>query len=576
MSAEALVHAERDMLVAMRDGVRLATDVFRPASGGACPVLLKRTPYGKKQSELMAAQTIADLVDRGYAVVVQDVRGRFNSEGDWTPFACEIKDGVDTIIWAAAQPWSTGRVGMFGSSYLGLSQLLAAAGCPPPLAAIAPAMSPSDLHRDWVWHGDGVLDLLLSVGWACVAIGDTARRSGLHDAGLAEIELEFGNFRAALGRGPDGACMASRRLFTALEPFLERSAVDEPDVLDRLAPWLRVWLDHPQADAYWAAVAPASYYRHIATPALHITGWYDPFVDGVIANYVGLSQDAATAEARRGQRLIVGPWLHAGFEPCPPHCVGDVDFGAGADIDFPDLQRRWFDYWLKDLDNAVLDEPPVRLFVMGDNCWRDEHEWPLARTKTLPLYLRGQGRANTLHGDGHLGDQVPTDGEPPDRFGFDPADPTPSRGGALLPGAALAGPFDQREREHRSDVLVYTSEPLTRELEVTGSVRVELWVSSSSQQSDFTAQLVDVHPDGPALNLCDGIVRTHRSTPHTICALRIDLRATSNVFKPGHRIRIDVSSSSYPHYAPVPNTAVQTIYHDRSHPSHVVLPVIPR
>ena len=583
MSAAAPIHVERDLLVAMRDGVRLATDVFRPAGGGPWPVLLKRTPYGKKQAALMAAESIADLVDHGYAVVVQDVRGRANSEGCWVPFAAERDDGYDTVAWAAAQPWSSGRVGMFGISYLGLTQLLAAASRPPALGAIVPANAPSDLHRTWVYAAPGVLDLLLSVGWTAATAADTARRRGIHDARLAQIELALGHLLGALRQGPDAARLASDRLLVALDPLFRPPLARTASDLETLAPWLGTWLEHPASDAYWAALAPATYYGQMATPALHVSGWYDPFVRGVIANYLGLREQAATSRARAGQRLIIGPWFHGGLDPCPPHQVGEVDFGPGADVDLPDLQRRWFDAWLRDVDSGAQDEAPVRLFVMGDNRWRDEQAWPLARTTWRRLYLHSQGHANTLAGDGQLSFQLPAATQPADHFAFDPADPLPTLGGAVLPGAVLAGPFDQRPIEHRPDVLVYTSAPLGAALEVTGPVSAELWASSTAPDPDFTARLVDVAPDGRALNVCEGVVRAAFRdgalaplTPGATCALHIELGPTSLVFQPGHRIRLDVSSSSYPHYPPSPRAAHQTICHTAQHPSHLLLPCIPR
>jgi uncharacterized protein len=544
------VDVERDVLVVMRDGVRLATDVFRLATGGPFPVVLKRTPYGKKATELMAAESIADLVDHGYAVVVQDVRGRFNSEGRWIPFATEKDDAYDTIAWAAQQPWSTARVGMFGGSYLGLTQVLAAAAAPPALRAIAPANSAADLHRDWVYAADGVLDLLLSVGWSAVVVSDTARRAGVRDDTLQDVERAFGEVLVALAHNPERARAASMQLRSALDPLLRA-----PERLGALAPWIADWTTHPTRDQYWSELSPSARYSTMCAPGLHVAGWYDPFLTGVLSNFAGMQPHAP-------QRLIVGPWLHASFEPCPPHHVGELDFSPVADFDFPDLQRRWFDYWLKDVDNGVLDEAPVRVFVMGDNRWRDESAWPLARTSWTRWFL---------HSDNLLSASAPDEGaHPGDTLLHDPADPVPTLGGAVLPGAVAAGPFDQHSLESRPDVLMYASETLTAAREVTGPVEAVLWVASAASESDFVARLVDVYPDGRAINLCEGVARSRGGE------LRIEMRATSNVFAAGHRIGLHVASSSYPHYAPNPRPARQSVFHDAARPSHLRLPIIPR
>jgi len=560
------VHVERDVLVTMRDGVRLATDIFRPAGAGPFPALLKRTPYGKKQSELISAESIASLVDHGYAVVMQDVRGRFNSEGSWTPFVHEMADGVDTIAWLTAQSWAASRIGMFGGSYLGLAQLLAAAGQPQGLAAIVPALAPSDLHRDWVYRGDDVLDLLLSVGWAASAASDTARRTGVDDASITSVERAFGRFVQLVASGGNGAVQGSAELLGAMEPLFCAATRADATAFDGVLTYVRDWLKHPRGDGFWSGISPAAHYARMSTPGLHIAGWYDAFLNGTLANFTGLLEQAATMEARVGQRLIVGPWLHAAFEPCPPHVIGEVDFGPQADLDYPETQLRWFDHWLKGATNRVPTEAPVRLFVMGENCWREEHEWPLARTRWRSVYLRTAG---DLTFDSPAGESSS------ERYHHRPGNPVPTVGGALLPGAALAGPFDQRAIERRPDVLVYTSEALDADLEVTGPLRVELWVSSSAPLADFIARLVDVHPDGRALNLCEGIIRTSVA-PGSLSRASIDLGATSNVFRAGHRLRLDICSSSYPHYAPNTHAAEQTIFHDGAHPSHLVLPIIPR
>ena len=332
-------------------------------------------------------------------------------------------------------------------------------------------------------------------------------------------------------------------------------------------------------------------------PMYHVTSWYDIFLHGGLTHYCGLRERAMTPEGRAQQKLLIGPWAHR-FPYTAPSSggTGDIDFGPNARIELHETQPRWFDYYLKGIDTGILDEPPVKIFVMGENVWRDEQEWPLARTRYTPYYLRSHGQANSLHGDGRLELELmaPAD-EPPDRFVYDPDDPVPTCGGNTL--IIPMGVQDQSQVETRQDVLVYTSAPMPAPLEVTGPLIVKLFASSSAVDTDFTAKLVDVRPDGFAQNLADGILRTrYRAsrmrpgflTPDQVYELTIDLWATSHVFLPGHRVRLEISSSNFPRFDRNLNTgedqatssrrqpAVQTIFHDSRYPSHISLPVIPR
>jgi putative CocE/NonD family hydrolase len=361
--------------------------------------------------------------------------------------------------------------------------------------------------------------------------------------------------------------------------------------LQRYAPAYFEMLAHPSYDAYWETFDIERRHREFGVPAFHLTGWYDTLLNGTIRNFVGLRNHARSARAQSGQRLVIGPWTHA-RPTLQSTRIGDVDFGPNAGFELEALMFDWFDYWLKDASTGVLSRAPVRLFVMGANVWRDEQEWPLARAVPTAFYFHSGGAANTLAGDGRLSDEQPRE-EPPDRFVYDPWNPVPT--GAR--GGYSRTPSDQREVERRDDVLVYTSAPLAASLEVTGPIEVRLWAASSAPDTDFTAKLVDVLPDGTARMLTDGILRARyrRSktapvllTPGQPEEMTIDVGATSNVFGAAHRIRVEISSSNFPRFDRNPNTgepfarsaalrrAGQTVYHDARHPSRIILPVVPR
>ncbi|MGH8009657.1 MAG: CocE/NonD family hydrolase, partial [Candidatus Binatia bacterium] len=366
------------------------------------------------------------------------------------------------------------------------------------------------------------------------------------------------------------------------------------DLLKDVAPYLRDYLTHPDDGPYWWATNVERQHGNINIPMYHVSSWYDIFMRDAIVHFCGLQARAMTPEARGGQKLLLGPWAHL-FPYSSPTTggTGDIDFGPNAFIELHDIQLRWFDYWLKGIDTGIGAEPPVRLFVMGTNQWRDEYEWPLARTRYTPCYFHSHGKANSLHGNGTLSLEVPAE-EPADHYCYDPADPAPTRGGNTL--IIPMGVQDQREVEGRQDVLVYTGEPLERSLEVTGPLKVVLYAASSALDTDFTAKLVDVRPDGYAQNIADGILRARYReslstpkllTPGEVSELTIDLWATSHVFLPGHRLRIEIASSNFPRFDRNLNTgedqatgtrmqiAEQTVFHDRRFRSHILLPVIP-
>src|SRR5216683_4458751 len=359
---------------------------------------------------------------------------------------------------------------------------------------------------------------------------------------------------------------------------------------------LKDYLDHPEDDAYWRQLSVRDKAHEINVPIFHVASWYDGFLEGGLHNFSNIRQHGMTSEARAGQRLLVGPWPHLYPYDVPTSAVGELDMGPEALIRTNDIEQRWFDYWLKGIDTGIKNERPVQIFVMGDNVWREEDEWPLARTKYTPFYLHSGGRANTLNGNGTLSRVPPPSEQRADSFVYDPDDPVPTIGGSQL-GPNPTGPCDQRPIEARQDVLVYTSEPVREDLEITGPLSVKLFAASTAADTDFTAKLVDVWPNGYAQNLQDGIIRaryrsssTHPAliTANAVYEYTIDLWATSHVIKPGHRIRVEISSSNFPHYDRNLNTggplfkekdfkrATQTVFHDAARPSHIILPLIPR
>ncbi|MGQ4809646.1 Cocaine esterase [Candidatus Entotheonellaceae bacterium PAL068K] len=580
MPESVVITLERHVPATMRDGTVLYADIWRPRAAGQYPVILSRLPYNKEHPNSIASRFIPwRAAEQGYVVIFQDTRGRWTSDGTFYPFRHEIADGYDTVEWAAALPYSNGKVGMIGASYVGATQWLAAFDRPPHLTAIIPAITASDYHEGWAYQG-GAFELGFNVSWTAANLGlaELVRRQQRGSEVAPHLETWLADV--------NHMCTA----------FAHLPLKDYP-TFQGVAPYYFDWLAHPDDDAYWQAWNIEARHSQIAVPALNIGGWYDIFLGGTLRNYLGMRANGGSPQAREGQRLLIGPWLHGPMA----NVIGEIDFGVCASgdlIDVTGLQLHWLDYWLKGLNNGVPDEPPVRLFVMGDNAWRDEQEWPLARTQYIRYYLHSQGQAQTRHGDGVLNPQLPGD-EPVDSYVYDPRNPVPTRGGGLCcwPAAVPGGAFDQRSIQDRPDVLVYSTPPLEREIEVTGPITVTLWATSTASDTDFTAKLVDVHPNGYAQNLTDGILRARyrESTkqqylidPGCLYEYSIDLWATSNVFKAGHAVRVEISSSNFPRFDRNPNTgralgqdaalrpALQTVYHDRDHPSHLTLPVIPR
>ncbi len=570
------VVVERNVPARMRDGTVLYSDIYRPSTTEQLPVILQRLPYGKESAHAIHFAHPSWYARYGYVVVVQDTRGRWSSEGEWYPFFNEQNDGFDTVEWAARLPGTTGQVAMYGASYGGATQLLAAITSPSALRCICPSFASSDFYEGWTYEG-GALHLAFVVAWALNLAPDTARRRGDEEL-LRRLTAAY-----------TGTNIYAQQAFL---PLKDQPLFRESGVLQ----YYFDWLDHPVFDQYWRQIAIAPRHNQITAAGLHIGGWYDIFLDGTLTNYCGV-RERGSAWARPNQRLLIGPWMHLPWSPF----VGEMDFGpSAASCIIDESQVRLYNWLLKGLDDGISTELPVKLFVMGENRWREEADWPLQRAIDTPYFFHSDGFANSLFGDGTLAPQPP-DVEHQDVYVYDPYSPSASRGGHSCCRETLApqGSYDQRPVERFKDVLCYTSEPLAAPLEVTGPIRVILWAATTAVDTDWVAKLVDVHPDGRAINLTEGILRaSYRESLETPKLLErdciykycINLRATSNVFLVGHRIRVDLSSASFPHWDRNPNNgglfgtaslsqlriATQTVFHDAVYPSHIVLPLVSR
>ena len=565
------VIVEFDVPMTTADGVALRSDVYRPDTG-RWPALLTRTPYSKAMlAGLMAFINPVRAAREGFAVVVQDVRGRFKSEGQYVPFEDEAEDGAAAIAWVSSQPWCNGKVAMFGSSYMAATQMLAAPSAPRSLAALCPIQAVSDYYEGRSFRGGAFeMGALASIALWNQAPGILLRKGLPKEAQrryFAEIRAHLSNLKEFLSVAPYDSLRQS--------------------VLGAAAPFFFDWWEHDRKDdPFWEKLSVEARYESISVPALHVTSWYDQFHVGTLRNYEGLRARAATATAREGQALIVGPWGHY-----PPKSsllgaarVGDLDFGLDAFVDLEATQIAWYRRWLHADESAWRQQKRVRLFVMGRNTWRDEDEWPLAHARDTPLYLaKGADRARDLSfSPGETGS---------DTYSFDPANPVPTCGGAhlVLDSVFPQGPLDQRAIQRRDDVLVYSTSPLAGDVEVTGWVKAVLWVRSSAPSTDFTAKLVDTWPDGRSFNVCDGIRRVvfaGLESDGGWSKVTVELGATSMVFLRGHRISAQISSSNFPRFDLNPNTgepvrlaskrvsAVQEVSIGGAHASHLLLPLV--
>ncbi len=587
MQMDQQIAVDFDVPAKMRDGVTLRANIYRPQGEGQWPVLLTRLPYGKDLPIATSVLDPAQVARRGYVVIVQDTRGRSASEGEWDPMRNEALDGVDTLEWAAKLPYSNGNVGMYGASYFGFTQWASAVLQPPALKAMVPFITWNDPLNGVLFRG-GALELGTAASWQLtMGIDELLRRfRGDPDP------RHFGY--ALYGLVKDIDALGTQGYWSL--PLKEFAPIKRNNVGKAFFESVDYAMDREHAKP----LTILGRHEQVTAPSLNVGGWYDIFLKDTIENFRIMREHGSTPEARQS-KLLIGPWTHGGVN----NPIGELNFGFGATaalidlkIDFVSLQVRWFDHFLKGVDNGVEKEAPIKIFVMGANIWRDEQEWPLARAVNTPYYLHSSGHANTLHGDGVLSTDKPASGQS-DAYTYDPAHPVMTRGGALLMSPEFpGGSYDQRETENREDVLVYSTPELTQDVEVTGPITVHLWAISSAPDTDFVARLVDVHPNGYAQNLTDGIIRArYRNFPQgeklsliepgKPYEYEIDLWATSNVFKQGHRIRLDVTSSNFPRWDRNPNTshdigtdselavAQQTILHDTEHASYIVLPLVP-
>ncbi|MCX7604168.1 MAG: CocE/NonD family hydrolase [Bryobacteraceae bacterium] len=534
--------------VPMRDGVRLCTNVFRPSLQGRFPAVLHRTPY-RKASQITAS--LKAFLDRGYAVVTQDVRGRYDSEGAFEQVLQEEGDAADTLSWIARQPWSDGRVAMYGGSYVGIAQWRAALSGHPALKAIAPAVAGGDEYFDRYYSRGGAFRLAHRLRW------------------IAE------NFKPANRPVAD---------FQKMITFLPLGRADR-FVAGRLLDFYQEAMAHPAYDAYWRARSTRLRAERVRTPALIEAGWYDPFLPSDIEMWKELRARGRPA------RLIIGPWGH-NLDPQMP----GADFGPSAALPLRQMELDWFDAWVR--HSVPPAASAVLYFVMGAGEWRESAQWPPEGVEREELFLDSGGAANTLHGDGRLLRKPPA-AEAADRYDYDPKRAVPTLGGATCCNFHLLpwGPLDQRPAEGRRDVLVYTTEALREPLEIAGPVRAVLYVSTSAPDTDFTAKLVDVAPDGEARILTDGILRlryregVERVVPYrpgTVVEAEIAMGHTAHEFRPGHAVRLEVSSSNFPKFDRNLNTgrsqaletqmrvARQAVWHGPERPSRLELPVLRR
>lgn len=582
---ESSIIMERNASATMRDGTILMADIYRPEKDGKFPVLLERIPYSKGFMPF-ASLSLDPLAaaHAGYVVIIQDVRGRFESEGDtFYIYKNEFEDGYDSVEWAASLPYSDGNVGMFGVSYMGMTQWQAAVEQPPHLKAIFPVTWGTDAYM----YRGGALELGLIGAWTLGSIGPNAvLRAKNNQPDMLQDFLSLINTTDNIEEN------AYKSLPLKDAPWLKLG--------NGFAPFYRELIERVEYDEFHQNISVRTKPDKVKVPAFCIAGWYDLLLEQNLDHFQRIRKEGANEIVRKQSRLMIGPWAHASFAGA----VGELNFGTAASglllelkRDLTTLQLQWFDYWLKGIDNGITEEAPVKIFVMGDNKWRDEQEWPLARTQYTSYYFRSEGKANTRFGNGWLSTEPPGD-ESPDHFVFDPHNPVPTHGGnTLMPSHYIRGPLDQSLLEEREDVLVYTSEQLEKDVEVTGYVKVTLFAASSAPDTDFTVKLVDVHPNGKAFNITDGIIRARYRDgvsspsliePNKVYEYTIDLLPTSSVFKVGHKIRVEISSSNFPRFDRNPNTgelskdsselkqAKQTILHNEQYPSQIILPIIPR
>lgn len=543
--------------IRMRDGVTLYADVYRPAREGKSPVIVVRTPYGVQRENVGVHDGLITLARMGYAVVNTDCRGRYESEGAWDPFRGEGKDGYDIIEWAAKQPWSNGKVATQGGSYLGHVQWAAASEKPPSLVAMFPAVASTNLYSNWITHG-GAFRLSFNFGWGVVRMPYRIMQPQSYFTGKdAAPELRYEH----------------------LLLHLPLETMDEAAFHHPVKHW-RDWLKHESYDSYWKQISDEERFGNVQAPVHTQGGWFDIFLAGTINGFVGVRKHGATERARKQSRMVVGPWGHG-----PSRKFGDLDFGPEADRKLVDYERRWHEFQLKGVQNGIDREPPVEIFYMGINRWRGEQDWPLPGTEYRPWYLRAGGR---LSPDGPEGTST--------SYRYDPANPVPSTGGNNCCGTpTVTGPVDQAPLDSRQDIVRFVSDPLDSPVTVAGPVKMRLHASTDGKDTDWMVKLIDVHPNGKAYPMAEGILRARYREgldkpkllePGKAYEFQVDMVGTAVVFQPGHRIRVDITSSNFPQFdrnlntgealgkGTAPREARQTIFHSSERPSAIVLPMV--
>ncbi|MFI6365531.1 CocE/NonD family hydrolase [Nocardia sp. NPDC050630] len=565
----------------MRDGTVLRADVYRPQTTDPVPVILMRTQYGKAAAQIQPSRyrTPDWFASHCFLVVIQDIRGIGSSDGTFSEFGNDTGDGYDTVEWAAQLPGSNGKVGMYGSSYVGATQWLAAIETPPHLTTIVPANTASDYYDGWTYEG-GAFRLGFVEPWAMGTIGAESAERRDDKATANQLRTDLQNITSWLNYRP-------YKDFPPLQP-------NNPVV----ASWYFDWIRHSTRDDYWKQWSIRDRYPNVRVPVLDIEGWYDAFLAGGIENFTGMVERGA-APARQNQRLVIGPWDHLGWgRPTSMIAPRLEQLGTVGDSPINELMLAWFEHFLKGTDNGVAGNPRVDYFLMGANRWKSATNWPLPQTQWKEYFFADSGANGVAGRVGKLVDHAPGGPAAVDRYVYDPAAPAPSTGGhsCCSVGSGPQGPFDQTAVEQRSDVLTYTTDPLDTDTEVTGPITVKLWASSTAPDTDFVARLEVVAPDGSAVNLNNGIIRAafrdSLSDPSLLVPgqpyqFTIKIWPTSYQFKAGDRIRVAISSSDYPQYAPNPNTgepfgdsartqpATQMIFKDSEHPSSVIVPIIP-
>ena len=540
----------------MRDGVRLSSDIYRPDAKGKFPAIVTRSPYMTVEGfQKRFAEEAKFFAMNGYVFVIQDCRGKNDSEGTFHPFFDDPTDGFDTLSWCAKQEWCNGKLGTIGASYQAWNQWTTATLNHPNLTAMVCIVALPDPVFN-VPFQNGALVLWMAE-WMALVEGRKNTDPSIYDSSKLYAHLPLRTMDEEFGR--------------------------------KNSPIWQEWIDHPSAE-YWKPSFYEDKFSQIDVPVLHVSGWYDDDLIGTHLNYTGMRKFAKSERARNNQKLIIGPWPH---HVNLSRQLNGIDFGQSAFIDLRKIELDWFDYWLRNIENGIMKQPKVDIFTMGKNVWRRVESWPLETIDYVRYFVHSRGKANTSMGDGELSTVMANKDEPFDSFSYDPADPCPNIYDTSA--APAEGPFDQRAIERRDDVLVYSTPALDSDLEVTGPVTVKLYASSLAPDTDFWAQLVDVFPNGYSMHLTEGIIRgRYRHSlekaellePGSVYEFNIDLWITSNVFQRGHRVRLDVSSSSFPKYDRNPNTgdefgrettltvALQKIYHDTNRPSNICLPIV--